>query len=84
LEHAFTTLGVGRVDLKTDARNERSRNAILRIGATFEGVLRHWQPSMAPGEEGQLRNSAIYSVLDTEWPDVRQRLQLTLAGYASR
>jgi RimJ/RimL family protein N-acetyltransferase len=84
LEHAFTTLGVGRVDLKTDARNERSRNAILRMGATFEGVLRHWQPSMVPGEEGQLRNSAIYSVLDTEWPDVRQRLQSTLAGYASR
>jgi hypothetical protein len=36
------------------------------------------------GEEGQLRNSAIYSVLDTEWPDVRQRLQSTLAGYAGR
>ncbi len=84
LEHAFTTLGVGRVDLKTDARNERSRAAITRIGATFEGVLRHWQPSMVPGEEGRLRDSAIFSILDTEWPDVRERLQSTLASYASR
>jgi N-acetyltransferase len=84
LEHAFTTLGVGRVDLKTDARNERSRAAISRIGATFEGVLRHWQPSMVPGEEGRLRDSAIFSILDTEWPDVRERLQSTLASYASR
>jgi RimJ/RimL family protein N-acetyltransferase len=84
LEHAFTTFGVGRVDLKTDARNERSRNAILRIGATFEGVLRHWQPSMVPGEEGRLRDSAIFSVLDTEWPAVRERLQLKLASYTSR
>jgi RimJ/RimL family protein N-acetyltransferase len=84
LEHAFTTIGVGRVDLKTDARNERSRNAIARIGATFEGVLRHWQPSMVPGEEGRLRDSAIFSILDTEWPDVRLRLQSTMASYASR
>jgi RimJ/RimL family protein N-acetyltransferase len=83
-EHAFTTLGVGRVDLKTDARNERSRAAIARIGATFEGVLRHWQPSMVPGEEGRLRDSAIFSILDTEWPDVRERLQSMLASYASR
>jgi N-acetyltransferase len=83
LEYAFTTLGVGRVDLKTDARNERSRSAIARIGATFEGVLRHWQPSMVPGEEGRLRDSAIFSVLDTEWPDVRERLQSTLASYTT-
>ncbi|MGC1237173.1 MAG: GNAT family protein [Acidimicrobiales bacterium] len=84
LEHAFTTLGVGRVDLKTDARNERSRAAIVRIGATFEGVLRHWQPSMVPGEEGRLRDSAIFSILDAEWPDVRERLQSTLESYANR
>jgi RimJ/RimL family protein N-acetyltransferase len=84
LEHAFTTLGVGRVDLKTDARNERSRAAIARVGATFEGVLRQWQPSLVPGEERQLRDSAIFSVLDTEWPDVRQRLQSMVASYASR
>jgi N-acetyltransferase len=84
LEYAFTTLGVGRVDLKTDARNERSRAAIARIGASFEGVLRHWQPSLVPGEEGQLRDSAIFSILDTEWPDVRERLQSTMARYDTR
>ena len=84
LEYAFATFGVGRVDLKTDARNERSRNAILRIGATFEGVLRHWQPSMVQGEEGRLRDSAIFSILDTEWPAIRERLQSTLASHASR
>ncbi len=74
LEYAFTTSRVGRVDLKTDARNEQSRNAIARIGASFEGVLRHWQPSMAEGEEGKLRDSAMFSIIDTEWPMVRERL----------
>jgi RimJ/RimL family protein N-acetyltransferase len=77
LEYAFSTLNLARVDLKTDARNDRSRAAILRIGATFEGVLRSWQPSMVLGEEGQLRDSAMYSVLLAEWPDVRANL-LTL------
>jgi RimJ/RimL family protein N-acetyltransferase len=78
LAHAFEVWGVGRVDFKTDARNERSRRAIERLGATFEGVLRHWQPSLVSGEETQLRNSAMYSILDTEWPrvsaDLRSRL----------
>jgi RimJ/RimL family protein N-acetyltransferase len=74
LEHAFDVLGVGRVDLKTDARNDRSRNAMLRIGATFEGVLRNWQPSLVPGEEGLLRDSALYSITDREWPEVREHL----------
>ena len=49
LEYAFETVGVGRVDLKTDARNEQSRRAIERLGAHFEGVLRHWSQSHAPG-----------------------------------
>lgn len=75
LEYAFGTWTVGRVDLKTDARNERSRNAILRIGATYEGVLRHWQPSQVAGEESRLRDSAIYSILDTEWPHVKEHLR---------
>jgi N-acetyltransferase len=79
LGHAFEVLGVGRVDLKTDARNDRSRNAILRTGATFEGVLRHWQPSLVPGEEGLLRDSALYSILDREWPDVREHLRTLMA-----
>ena len=54
--------------------NARARAGILSIGATFEGVLRRWQPSQVPGEEAQLRDSAIYSVVDNEWPDVRSAL----------
>jgi RimJ/RimL family protein N-acetyltransferase len=74
-EYVFDAWNVGRVDLKTDARNNRSRNAILRIGATFEGVLRHWQPSQLAGEENRLRDSAIYSILDSEWPRVKEHLR---------
>ena len=84
LDYAFTTWRVGRVDLKTDARNERSRNAIARIGATFEGVLRHWQPSMVEGETGTLRDSAMFSITDDEWPSVRERLTSLLAHYSAR
>lgn len=83
LDYAFGTLGVGRVDLKTDARNERSRAAIARIGGTLEGILRGWQPSLVRGEEGRLRDSAMFSILDDEWPDVRQRLQARLNAYAT-
>lgn len=83
LDHAFSTWGVGRVDLKTDARNERSRAAIERLGATFEGVLRNWQPSTAVGEEGRLRDTAMFSILDREWPAVRRRLVARLARGAS-
>ncbi len=75
LNYTFETWRVGRVDLKTDARNERSRNAILRIGACFEGVLRHWQPSQVAGETHRLRDTAMFSILDTEWPHVREQLQ---------
>ena len=74
LAHAFEEWRVERVDLKTDSRNERSRNAIAALGATFEGVLRRWQPSQVDGEDALLRDSAIYSILEPEWPDVRQRL----------
>jgi RimJ/RimL family protein N-acetyltransferase len=73
--YAFETLGVGRVDLKTDARNMRSRNAIVGVGATFEGILRSWQPSHAKGEQGMLRDSAIHSIVAAEWPEVRTRLE---------
>jgi len=79
LDYAFTTWGVSRVDLKTDARNDRSRAAIERIGATLEGVLRHWQPSQVLGEEGLFRDSAMYSIIDAEWPAVRERLTLMMA-----
>jgi RimJ/RimL family protein N-acetyltransferase len=79
-EYAFETLGAARVDLKTDARNERSRRAIVGIGATFEGVLRQGSPSRVPGEEGLLRDSAIFSVIAAEWPDVKAALRLRLGG----
>jgi N-acetyltransferase len=69
--HAFEVWGVQRVWFKTDARNERSRAAIERLGARFEGVLRHHMP--AYGRPGP-RDSACYAVLPDEWPAVRARL----------
>jgi RimJ/RimL family protein N-acetyltransferase len=74
MTHAFDVWGVRRLDLKTDERNERSRRAIERIGGRFEGVLRNWQAAQVDGEEGRTRNSAMYSIVATEWPDVRARL----------
>lgn len=74
LGHAFQAWDMARVDFKTDARNARSRAAIEGLGATFEGVLRRWQPSHVPGEEGRLRDSAMYSITADEWPDVRRHL----------
>jgi RimJ/RimL family protein N-acetyltransferase len=75
MNHAFDVWGVRRLDLKTDERNERSRRAIERIGGQFEGVLRNWQAAQVDGEEGATRNSAMYSILASEWPDVRARLE---------
>jgi RimJ/RimL family protein N-acetyltransferase len=80
LTYAFETLGVARVDLKTDARNQRSRQAIARLGARFEGVLRSFSPSWAPGEEGLLRDSAMFSVIAAEWPPVKSALAARLAS----
>jgi len=80
--YAFETLGVVRVDLKTDARNERSRRAIAALGATFEGVLRSWSPSWVPGEEGKLRDSALFSVIAPEWPAVKSALAARVARSA--
>jgi RimJ/RimL family protein N-acetyltransferase len=78
--HAFEVWEVGRVDLKTDARNARSRAAIEGVGAQFEAVLRSWQPSHARGEAGLLRDSALFAIVAAEWPDVRARLQARLAA----
>jgi len=82
--YAFETLGVVRVDLKTDARNEGSRRAIERLGARFEGVLRSWSPSWVPGEEGQLRDSAMFSVVAPEWPGVKSALSARVARHLGR
>ncbi|MFH9004676.1 GNAT family N-acetyltransferase [Streptomyces afghaniensis] len=82
--HAFEEWGVSRVDLKTDARNSRSRAAIESVGARFEGVLRNWSRSWAPGEEGRLRDSAIFSVTAPEWPRCQQRLEERVNGFLAR
>lgn len=71
LRHAFETLGCIRVQLKTDLRNERSQKAIERLGAVKEGVLRNHM--ILP--DGRIRHSVFYSILDTEWPDVKNRLE---------
>ena len=75
LKHAFETLDAERVEFKTHARNERSRGALLGIGATFEGVLRHH--TIMP--DGSNRDSAFYSVLAGEWPGVKAHLEALLA-----
>jgi N-acetyltransferase len=79
LTHAFESWKVKRVDFKSDARNERSRTAIAALGATFEGVLRSWQPSQAAGEDDGLRDSAMYSIIEAEWPAVHSTLRARLA-----
>ncbi|MBZ6475906.1 GNAT family N-acetyltransferase [Streptomyces griseocarneus] len=71
LRHAFETWGVRRVSLRADARNLRSRAAIERLGATLEGVHR----AHTRGLDGTVRGTAFYSVLDEEWPRVRERLE---------
>lgn len=74
LGHAFETWRVKVVRLKTDARNERSRNAILRLGCAFDGVLR----AHSPGADGQMRDSAYYSMLESGWPAAKAALQARL------
>lgn len=74
LRHAFETLGCIRVQLKTDMRNERSQKAIERIGAVKEGVLRNHM--ILP--DGRYRHSVYYSILESEWPEVRKRLEKRL------
>jgi RimJ/RimL family protein N-acetyltransferase len=76
LRHAFEDLKVMRVQLKTDRRNARSRAAIERIGARFEGILR--QHMLV--REGVVRDSAYYGIIDGEWPEVKTRLEAMLAG----
>jgi N-acetyltransferase len=74
LTHAFETWSVVRVALATDERNERSRLAISRLGARFEGTLRNHRPSRVPGEGGLARNTALFSITEAEWPAVRRAL----------
>ena len=75
LEHAFERLKCIRVQLKTDSRNERSQHAIERLGAVKEGMLRNHL--ILP--DGYVRHSIYYSILDTEWPEVKAKLQQMLS-----
>ena len=76
LSNAFDTWNVHRVAICTDLRNTQSQTAILRIGASFEGVLRSHRGSYAPGEENVVaRDSAMYSVIRSEWPAVKAALE---------
>jgi len=76
LGHAFDTWRVHRLVLKTDARNARSRGAIEKLGATFEGILR----AHLPAADGVVRDTAMYSLVPAEWPRVRKRLESALGG----
>jgi N-acetyltransferase len=70
LSHAFDSWSVHRVMLRTDSRNARSRGAIERLGAKFEGIHR----ADKPAEDGSVRDSAFYSIILAEWADVKKRL----------
>ncbi len=76
LRHAFETLGCIRVELKTDVLNERSRRAILRIGAREEGILR----KHAITEAGRIRDTVYFGIVDDDWPAVKARLESMLDG----
>jgi len=79
LRHAFETLGCIRVELKTDALNERSRAAIQRLGAREEGTLRSHMITW----NGRVRDTVYYSIVAAEWPGVKQALGRRLAGPAA-
>ena len=77
LAHAFDTLGCAVVGLRTDNFNFRSQRAIEALGAKKDGVLRHHQAR----KDGTVRDSVMYSILKSEWPDVRRHLELRLARH---
>jgi RimJ/RimL family protein N-acetyltransferase len=74
LRHAFETLGCIRVELKTDSLNEKSRAAILRIGAREEGIFRNHMITAS----GRIRHTVYFSIVDSEWPAVKARLESLL------
>lgn len=77
MTQAFDVWEVQRLQIKTDTRNRRSRDAIERLGATFEGVLRRYQAAQGDVGQGGVRDTAMYSVIAEEWPAVQ-------AGLAAR
>jgi N-acetyltransferase len=76
VRHAFEQWGCRRVELKTDALNQKSRTAILRIGAKEEGTLRQH----AITHTGRVRDTVYFSILDKEWPEVKAKLEASMAG----
>jgi len=74
LRHCFEELGCRRVELKTDRRNEKSRNAMLRIGAQFEGIARKQMVTF----DGTNRDNAWFAIIDDDWPAVKRRLEAML------
>jgi RimJ/RimL family protein N-acetyltransferase len=78
--HAFEQWNCMRVELKTDSLNQKSRNAILRIGAKEEGTLRHHMVT----HTGRLRDSVYFSILEFEWPHVKSRLEQKMAQGAGK
>lgn len=77
--HAFENWGCGRVELKTNSQNEKSRRAIARIGAKDEGTLRNHMVS----PDGSFRHTVYFSIIESEWPDVKRSLQEKLARHAN-
>lgn len=77
LQHAFETLGCMRVELKTDSLNKRSRTAILRIGGHEEGLFRNHMVTAS----GRIRHTVYFSIVDSEWPEVKARLQSMLKSH---
>lgn len=81
MSHAFEDWGARRVQYQVDNRNERSKAAVLKLGAKLEGVLRKHKTL----PDGFVRDTAFFSILDTEWPEVKARLDARiLAGEAAR
>jgi N-acetyltransferase len=76
LDHAFATWRCHRVEFKTDSLNEKSRNGLLGIGATYEGILRNHMVT----HTGRMRQTAYYAITDDDWPAVRARLVERIAA----
>ena len=74
LKHAFEDLGAIRVEFKTHEKNDKSRNAIARLGAKFEGILRNQRIL----SDGTFRNTAIFSIIDSEWQTVKSTLEASM------
>ena len=74
LKHAFEVLGAIRIEFKTHENNDKSRKAIARLGAKFEGILRHQRIL----SDGTFRNTAIFSIIDSEWPTVNAKLEASM------